>query len=179
MCPRSSDPFCLVTYYIKWVTNSWTYRRREQNWNLIKTKYVSLRVGSTDSNIKPQKRSIIGFLKIRVFYDMKIFIFLEKIRFHKLDSMISQSVYGHWTGFEYLLTICEMPPTPKIRIHVWPMFLRFFFFKFPLVSQISFLPSFFLIEIVLFQNIGQLQYLVFRGVYSICSFRGPERDPTH
>ena len=25
VCPRSSDPFYVVTYYIKWVTNSWTY----------------------------------------------------------------------------------------------------------------------------------------------------------
>ena len=26
MCPRSSYPFYIVTYYIKWVTTSWTYR---------------------------------------------------------------------------------------------------------------------------------------------------------
>ena len=25
MCPGSSDPFYIVTYYIKWVTTSWTY----------------------------------------------------------------------------------------------------------------------------------------------------------
>ena len=25
MCPRSSDPFYVVTYYLKWVTTSWTY----------------------------------------------------------------------------------------------------------------------------------------------------------
>ena len=25
VCPRSSDPFYIVTYYIKWVTTSWTY----------------------------------------------------------------------------------------------------------------------------------------------------------
>ena len=24
VCPRSSDPFYIVTYYIKWVTDSWT-----------------------------------------------------------------------------------------------------------------------------------------------------------
>ena len=24
VCSRSSDPFCIVTYYIKWVTTSWT-----------------------------------------------------------------------------------------------------------------------------------------------------------
>ena len=25
ICPRSSDPFYALTYYIKWVTTSWTY----------------------------------------------------------------------------------------------------------------------------------------------------------
>ena len=25
ICPVSSDPFYIVTYYIKWVTTSWTY----------------------------------------------------------------------------------------------------------------------------------------------------------
>ena len=25
VCPRSSDPFYIVTYYIKWATSSWTY----------------------------------------------------------------------------------------------------------------------------------------------------------
>ena len=25
MCPRSSDPFYIVTYYMKWITTSWTY----------------------------------------------------------------------------------------------------------------------------------------------------------
>ena len=25
VCPRSSDPFYIVGYYIKWVTTSWTY----------------------------------------------------------------------------------------------------------------------------------------------------------
>ena len=25
MCPRSSDPFYIVSYYIKWVTTAWTH----------------------------------------------------------------------------------------------------------------------------------------------------------
>ena len=25
ICPRSSDPFYIVSYYIKWVTASWTH----------------------------------------------------------------------------------------------------------------------------------------------------------
>jgi len=28
VCPRSSDQFYVVTYYIKWVTTSWTDSRR-------------------------------------------------------------------------------------------------------------------------------------------------------
>ena len=27
VCPRSSDPFYIVNYYIKWVTTPWTHRR--------------------------------------------------------------------------------------------------------------------------------------------------------
>ena len=29
VCPRSSDPFYIVTYYIKWVTTSWTHSRSQ------------------------------------------------------------------------------------------------------------------------------------------------------
>ena len=28
VCPRSSDPFHIVSYYINWVTTSWTYSTR-------------------------------------------------------------------------------------------------------------------------------------------------------
>ena len=31
VCSRSSDPFYVVTYYIKWVTTSWTYSRTSNN----------------------------------------------------------------------------------------------------------------------------------------------------
>ena len=31
VCQGSSDPFHIVTYYIKWVTTSWTYSSK-QNW---------------------------------------------------------------------------------------------------------------------------------------------------
>ena len=27
VCPRSGDPFYIITYYIKWVTASWTYSK--------------------------------------------------------------------------------------------------------------------------------------------------------
>ena len=27
VCPRSSDPFYSLSYYIKWVTSSWTYSK--------------------------------------------------------------------------------------------------------------------------------------------------------
>ena len=35
MCSRRSDPFYIGSYYIKWVTNSWTYSTLE--FNLWKT----------------------------------------------------------------------------------------------------------------------------------------------
>ena len=28
VCPRSSDPFYIVTYYIKWVTTPWTHSKQ-------------------------------------------------------------------------------------------------------------------------------------------------------
>ena len=31
LCPGSSDPFYVVSYYIKWVTTSWTHSRKEIN----------------------------------------------------------------------------------------------------------------------------------------------------
>ena len=32
VCPRSSDPFYVVTYYIKWVTTSWTHSNIARIW---------------------------------------------------------------------------------------------------------------------------------------------------
>ena len=31
ICPISSDPFYIVTYYIVWVNTSWTHSTREKN----------------------------------------------------------------------------------------------------------------------------------------------------
>ena len=42
MCPRSSDPFYLVTYYIKWVTTSWTYCIAEKS-NMKKLPNIALK----------------------------------------------------------------------------------------------------------------------------------------
>ena len=33
VCPRSSDPFYIVSYYIKWVTTSWRYSMRSLNYS--------------------------------------------------------------------------------------------------------------------------------------------------
>ena len=38
VCPGSSDPFYIVTYYIKWVTTSWTHgmlvvKKGKLKWN--------------------------------------------------------------------------------------------------------------------------------------------------
>ena len=30
VCPRSLDPLYIVTYYIKWVKTSWTYRNNSK-----------------------------------------------------------------------------------------------------------------------------------------------------
>ena len=35
VCPGSSDPFCVVSYYIKWVTTSWTYSTYPWNCTVI------------------------------------------------------------------------------------------------------------------------------------------------
>ena len=32
VCPRSSDPFYIVRYYIQWVTTSWTYSNFLLQW---------------------------------------------------------------------------------------------------------------------------------------------------
>ena len=32
MCPRRSDPFYVVTYFIKWVTTSWTHSTGPGKW---------------------------------------------------------------------------------------------------------------------------------------------------
>ena len=35
VCPGSSDPFYLVTYYIKRVTTPWTYRMKNKRLSLV------------------------------------------------------------------------------------------------------------------------------------------------
>ena len=35
MCPRSSDPFYIVSYYIKWVTTSWTHSNSQDSLSWI------------------------------------------------------------------------------------------------------------------------------------------------
>ena len=41
-CPRSSDPFYVVTYYIKWVTSSWTHSKlhHEMGHYFLDTQYL-------------------------------------------------------------------------------------------------------------------------------------------
>ena len=34
VCPKSSDPFYMISYYIKWVTTSWTYSMRHHVGNV-------------------------------------------------------------------------------------------------------------------------------------------------
>ena len=35
VCPRSSDPFTIVSYYMKWVTTSWTYSKQSPGDNSL------------------------------------------------------------------------------------------------------------------------------------------------
>ena len=44
VCPRSSDPFFIVSYYIKWITTSWTYSM-DAHVILGSTNSVSLSLG--------------------------------------------------------------------------------------------------------------------------------------
>ena len=43
VCPRSSDPFDIVCYYIKWVTTSWTYSINSKSVSYLRVLYVILR----------------------------------------------------------------------------------------------------------------------------------------
>ena len=48
VCPRSSDPFYVVTYYIKWVTTFWTHRthchiRKQYIYSIEKSSFAVLK----------------------------------------------------------------------------------------------------------------------------------------
>ena len=43
-CPRCSDPFHLVSYYVKWVTTSWTHSTVQTCGNFWITQYISTMV---------------------------------------------------------------------------------------------------------------------------------------
>ena len=53
MCPRSSEPFYTVTYYIKWVTTSWTdgisQAKRKNKYN----RYFNTRRDFMESPLNP------------------------------------------------------------------------------------------------------------------------------
>ena len=42
VCPRSSDPFYIVTYYIKWVTTSWTHSLDKQRRKILTVVRLSI-----------------------------------------------------------------------------------------------------------------------------------------
>ena len=41
VCPRSSEPFYIVIYYIKWVTNSWAFGKYAQKVFKLLNKWVT------------------------------------------------------------------------------------------------------------------------------------------
>ena len=48
VCPRSSDPFYKVAYYIKWVTTSWTYNKTSNTlFRLNLENFIKIGEGST------------------------------------------------------------------------------------------------------------------------------------
>ena len=55
LCPRSSDPFDIVTHYIKWITTSWTYSRQKIRPCILRACYVlvivSIAVIFTEENV--------------------------------------------------------------------------------------------------------------------------------
>ena len=50
MCTRSSEPFYIVNYYIKWVTTSWTYCTSENMQVKITDKYKSCPKSRPENN---------------------------------------------------------------------------------------------------------------------------------
>ena len=66
ICPRSSDPYYIVSYCIKWVTTSWTYSRNNNNimsFTLLKHMYSDILTFSyfsdTDENRVIYKRVVV------------------------------------------------------------------------------------------------------------------------
>jgi len=70
VCPRSSDPFDIVSYYIKWVTTSWTYRS---------IKHCML---SEDSNI------FLKHYNMNIYYIYLIFCFIFNLQMKALFHII-------------------------------------------------------------------------------------------
>ena len=59
--PRSSDPFYLVRYYIKWVTTSWTYGSDRFNMVTSYIKWVTTSwTYSIKQNVKVSAYSFVG-----------------------------------------------------------------------------------------------------------------------
>ena len=77
VCPGSSDPFYIVTYYTKWVTTSWTYcilnPKKQGKEELKKVKKIFFLPGGKLAKYHHKKlfRFFDFFLKIAVFI-MKI-----------------------------------------------------------------------------------------------------------
>ena len=69
VCPGSSDPFYIVSYYLKWVTTSWTHSLSEKSLPFVFSKYTmqirqdfmdSMRFGMLD--VEPAKSFARDFL---------------------------------------------------------------------------------------------------------------------
>ena len=70
VCPRSKDPFYVVTYYIKWITTSWTHS--------TKAFFDDLKVNKEIKLFSRQSRSCYAILnyEIEIFFTKRAILFL-------------------------------------------------------------------------------------------------------
>ena len=50
VCPRSSAPFYVVNYYIKWATTSWTYCTMKIGQNFLEKRYETNNLQTSELN---------------------------------------------------------------------------------------------------------------------------------
>ena len=59
VCPRSSDPFNIVPYYINWVTTSWTYSSISA---VLQTTFIMMSFRVRLKKMFHNRKKIFGFL---------------------------------------------------------------------------------------------------------------------
>ena len=94
VCPGCSDPFYIVTYYIKWVTTSWTYSSILQILSgvfwFIWTKFFSLMCTQC---LKIYRKSILHLLKNRFSVYLKQLHYRFAVNFGTLSMWTIRYIY--------------------------------------------------------------------------------------